>query len=321
MSKFGIDISEYQKGLSISQAKNEGVEFAIIRAGFTGWGTGTSLHKDSCFETFYNSCKAYDIPCGTYWYSCANTYEKGVNEANFMYENCLKGKQFEYPIYIDIEDTHHQRPAGKIAVTKAIKGFCETLESKGFYVGVYANVNWFTYYINTDELKQYDKWIASWGKKQPTFPAGGIWQFGGSTNLLRNNKIAGFVCDQDYSYRDYPNIIKNAGLNGFSKKVETVDKPVQKSVEELAKEVIEGKWGNGQDRVNRLTAAGYNYDEIQNKVNQIISANNEKVYIVKKGDTLSSIAAKYNTSYQKIAKDNNIANPNMIYPGQRLVIK
>lgn len=321
MSKFGIDISEFQEGLSINNARNAGVEFIILRGGFTGWGTGISLNKDSCFEDFYIKCKAVGIPCGAYWYSCANSYEKGVREAEFFFDNCLKGKQFEYPIYIDVEDVHHQKPAGAAATTEAIKGFCETLEKKGFYVGVYANVDWFRNYINTDDLKQFDKWVAAWSRERPTYPDGGMWQFGASTNFIRSKYIDGRVCDQDYSYKDYPEIIKNAGLNGFGKNVEDVEKPVQKTIDELANEVIEGKWGNGQDRKNRLTAAGYNYDAIQDRVNQILSANNEKVYIVKSGDTLSDIAAKYNTSYQKIAKDNNIANPNLIYPGQRLVIK
>ena len=45
------------------------------------------------------------------------------------------------------------------------------------------------------------------------------------------------------------------------------------------------------------------------------------VYTVRAGDTLSGIARKYNTTYQKIAKDNNIPNPNIIYVGQKLVIK
>ena len=47
----------------------------------------------------------------------------------------------------------------------------------------------------------------------------------------------------------------------------------------------------------------------------------EIIYIVKSGDTLSEIAQKFNTTYQKIAKDNNISNPNLIYPNQKLVIK
>ena len=92
--KFGIDISYYQDGIDLSKAKSEGVKFAILRAGFTGYGDGLSKYKDTSFETFYNQCKSLNIPVGAYWFSCANSYEKGVNEAKFMYENCLKNKQF-----------------------------------------------------------------------------------------------------------------------------------------------------------------------------------------------------------------------------------
>ena len=46
--------------------------------------------------------------------------------------------------------------------------------------------------------------------------------------------------------------------------------PAKKTVEEIAQEVIQGKWGNGTDRANRLTAAGYDAQAVQNKVNQIL---------------------------------------------------
>lgn len=104
--------------------------------------------------------------------------------------------------------------------------------------------------------------------------------------------------------------------------VENVENSVDnsKSIEELAKEVIDGKYGNGEERKQKL---GNLYNEVQAKVNSIYGQNvtNEIIYIVKSGDTLSTIAQKYNTTYQKIAKDNNISNPNLIYPGQKLVIK
>jgi len=80
-----------------------------------------------------------------------------------------------------------------------------------------------------------------------------------------------------------------------------------KSAEEIAKEVIAGKWGNGDDRKNRLTSSGYNYSEIQAKVNEMLrtpSKATKIVYVVKSGDTLSSIARKYNTTWQKIYEDN-----------------
>lgn len=285
--KFGIDISVYQRNMDLMKAKAEGVEFAILRAGFTGYGTGVSKNKDNSFENLYTKCKYLAIPVGAYWYSCATDYEKGKAEAEFMYEYCLKGKQFEYPIYIDVEDSHYQQKAGKKKVTEAIKGFCEYLEAKGFYVGIYANVNWFNNYIDTPALSMYDKWVACWGKERPENPSGGMWQFGGETNLIRTNKIAGVTCDQDYSFYDFPSIMKEKGLNGFGKSSEIVSKPEPKEIK----------------------------------------------YTVKSGDTLSSVAAKYNTSYQKIYQDNKatIDNENKkrgvstskmwIYPNQVLVIK
>ena len=123
------------------------MEFAILRAGFTGWGDGVSKHVDASFETFYNQCKALDIPVGAYWYSCANTYEKGKAEAQYMIENCLKNKHFELPIAIDVEDEHNQRPVGREAITAAINGFCDYLTAHNYFPMVYANSSWFKNYI------------------------------------------------------------------------------------------------------------------------------------------------------------------------------
>ena len=98
----------------------------------------------------------------------------------------------------------------------------------------------------------------------------------------------------------------------------------QKTTEEITKEVIAGKWGNGDERKKKLTAAGYDYDSVQLLVNALMSgtsASNSVYYTVRAGDTLSSIANKYGTTYQAIAKLNNISNPNLIYAGQRLRIK
>lgn len=95
----------------------------------------------------------------------------------------------------------------------------------------------------------------------------------------------------------------------------------RKSNEQIAQEVLAGKWGNGNDRKNRLSAAGYDYNTIQNIVNGKPGASSAQYYTVQSGDTLSGIAAKYGTSYQKVAQLNGISNPNVIYVGQRLRVK
>ncbi len=100
----------------------------------------------------------------------------------------------------------------------------------------------------------------------------------------------------------------------------SVDNSVNVDIEQLAKDVISGKYGNGAERKEKL---GNLYNEVQKKVNEILgnSSKQKTTYIVKAGDTLSGIAQRYNTTYQKIVNDNNIKNPNLIYVGQKLVIK
>ena len=104
--------------------------------------------------------------------------------------------------------------------------------------------------------------------------------------------------------------------------VEDVENSVDNStnIDAIARDVIAGKYGNGNERKNKL---GNLYEEVQKRVNEMLKNNvsQETIYIVKSGDTLSGIAQKYKTTYQKIASDNNIKNPNLIYPGQKLVIK
>ena len=95
----------------------------------------------------------------------------------------------------------------------------------------------------------------------------------------------------------------------------------KKSNEEIAKEVIEGKWGNGSARKTALTKAGYDYNAVQKIVDEKLSASKAVYYTVQKGDTLTAIAKKYGTTWQKIKKLNGLANANLIYTGQKLRVK
>lgn len=85
------------------------------------------------------------------------------------------------------------------------------------------------------------------------------------------------------------------------------------STSTLASEVLAGKYGNGD---TRKAVLGSRYGSVQSVVN----GSSYKTYTVKSGDTLSGIAAKYGTTYQKLAQINGISNPNVIYAGQVLKI-
>ena len=98
----------------------------------------------------------------------------------------------------------------------------------------------------------------------------------------------------------------------------------KKSVSAIADEVIAGKWGNGNDRKNKLQAAGYDYNAVQAEVNKKLGSgygSSAQYYTIKSGDTLSGIAARYGTTYQKLAQMNGISNPNKIYAGQKIRVK
>lgn len=207
MKKFGIDISSWQNGFDFDRAKSEGVEFAILRGAY-------HTRKDNCFDGFYAACKERNIPIGVYLYSMAKTVAEAKEEANLLIYNVLKGKRFEYPIYMDVEDKT-QAALGKDLLTEVIVAFCETLESAGYYAGIYSTANFLKSYTHESRLADYDKWIAQWSSECTYTGDYGMWQFGGEVNRIRSNKVAGVVCDQDYALKDYPAIICGKKLNGY----------------------------------------------------------------------------------------------------------
>lgn len=210
MNKKGIDISSWQSGLDLNEAIKSDFYYAILRAGFTGYGESRTKNIDSSFEDFYASSKRLGLPVGAYWYSCADSAEQGRLEAEYMYENCLKGKQFEYPIYIDVENEQWQT-SNKKGVTDAIIAFCDYLEDKGYYVGVYASLYWFNARIDTARLAAYTKWVACWDDEKPSFDYNGfaMWQY------TSDELIDGYRVDGDECYVDFPTVIKENGLNGY----------------------------------------------------------------------------------------------------------
>ena len=98
------------------------------------------------------------------------------------------------------------------------------------------------------------------------------------------------------------------------------DEEPNKPIEEVAREVIAGKWGNDPERTKRLTAAGYDAEEVQNEVNWILE-NEPKYYTVKSGDTLSEIAEDFGTTVGQLVSWNGLYNPDLIFPGQKLRVR
>lgn len=313
MVKKGIDISTWQTNYPYAKAKAEGIEFCIIRAGF-----GTK--KDNQFETHYKNAKAQGWGVGAYWYIYATTKGDAIKEAQ-AFLSVVKGKQFDYPLYLDIEDNSIVNKTNKATRDELVRSFCETVEKAGYYVGVYTNWNWYRNLLDGSVLnKKWDWWIALWGTDRPTGVDYGIWQY-------RVGSVAGVRTDLDYCYKDYPTIIKSKGLNGYSAAPSNPSTPSTptKTVDELAREVIAGKWGNGADRKKRLTDAGYDYNAVQKRVNEILgeTQNNHIYYVVKAGDTFWGIGQKFGIDYRTIMKRNGYTaeTAKTLKVGTKLLIK
>ncbi len=205
MKVFGIDVSKWQKGFDFKMAKGEGVEFAILKASQADF-------KDPEFESHYKAAKKEGLLTGAYHYLTATTKEAAKREAEFMIENCLKGKIFEYPIFADVEDAV-LRPLDKKTLDEIVKTFCETVEKAGYWAGFYCNHDFYKNRLNGKALaERFSLWLASW-TESPLADCQ-MWQFGGETNLIRSNKIAGVTCDQNYALVDLPSMIRAKGLNG-----------------------------------------------------------------------------------------------------------
>lgn len=207
---YGIDVSKHQGVIDWSKVKTD---FAILRAGF---GRYTS-QKDPQFERNYAGAKAAGIPVGAYWYSYAKSAEEAREEAKACLQ-VLKGKQFEFPIYFDIEDTT-QLVLDKAVLTAMCEAFCDTLEKAGYFAGVYASTYWFTSKLDHARLVgKYTIWLADYRAGYNKTLKRDMHQYTSNGHV---DGISGRV-DRNTCTRDFPGIIKKAGLNGFDK----ADKPL-----------------------------------------------------------------------------------------------
>lgn len=202
----GIDVSKWQGNIDWNRVKASGVDFAILRAGYGS----VSSQKDPTFEDNYQNAKAAGIPVGAYHYSYAKDIAGAKREAQTFLE-WIKGKQFEYPVVFDIEESATYN-LGRNTVSEIIKTFCSIVEAAGYYVSVYTNKNWLDHVVSDEVKSKYDTWLAQWTSTPSYVGPYGMWQYTSSGTV---DGISGRV-DMDIAYKNYPEIIKRKQLNGWS---------------------------------------------------------------------------------------------------------
>ena len=201
----GIDVSYAQGVIDWEKVKASGlVDFAILRAGY---GKETT-QVDTQFERNYAACKRLGIPVGVYWYSYATTAAESEQEAKVCLQT-IRGKQFEYPVAFDIEEKENLQNADALC-----QAFCSALEKQGYYAAIYTFKSALENNISAAIKSRYDIFLSHVGVQQTSYAgAYGLWQYSWT------GRIPGITGDVDlnYAYKNYPAIIKQAGLNGFGK--------------------------------------------------------------------------------------------------------
>lgn len=212
MVKRGIDVSKWQGTVDWESIKKTGkVEFAILRAGYAS----SDVQKDPQFERNYSECARLDIPVGAYWYSYATTVTQAMREMQ-CFLRALDGKRFAYPVYFDQEYESSIKALTTGQRTAIVKAAMEVLEDAGYYAGLYCSRDWINNYLYAEQLTSYDLWVADYtsAEPSPTKLPYGMRQ----TDSKNSLGVPGFGAslDCDVAYKDYPDIIKGAGLNGYS---------------------------------------------------------------------------------------------------------
>lgn len=197
----GIDVSKWQGEINWEKVKASGVDFAILREGY-------GLQIDKKFKENCEKAKAAGMNIGVYHYSYASSADDAKNEAEFCLKN-ISGLKFEYPICFDIEEKEMLKLSNETR-NEIVRAFCEEIEKSGYYAMFYCNLNWLENYLNYENLKQFDLWLARWSSIKPLEECG-IWQYSSQGKI---DGINGNV-DLDVSYKNYPEIMKSNGLNGF----------------------------------------------------------------------------------------------------------
>ena len=160
MALKGIDVSEHQGVIDWAKVAKDGVQFAVIRAGY-----GRELsQKDKQFERNYAGAKAAGIQVGAYWYSYANSVERGEQEARACLK-VLEGKRFELPVFFDQEYEKSILALSNKTRTDIVLKFLETVKGAGRKVGLYSSTNFITTKLQADRLTAYPLWLAEYGSK------------------------------------------------------------------------------------------------------------------------------------------------------------
>ncbi len=203
----GIDVSYYNKTIDWEEVKESGVDFAIIRAGYRGYGAAGTLCTDVKFVENIEGALDAGIQVGVYYFTEAINKQEAIEEAEYCLDK-IKDYDVTLPIVIDYEfPTDSSGPIGRMykanlsksAATNNCIAFCETIKDAGYEPMIYANKSDLATLINGTKLSQsYKIWLANYTTKTTYSNPYEYWQYTSSGSV---DGITGKV-DCNFWYTD-----------------------------------------------------------------------------------------------------------------------
>lgn len=189
----GVDVSAFQKDIDWRLVKGSGIQFAMLRLGYRGWGAKGTLVEDEYIQKNLAGATAAGLSIGAYFFSQATTLDEVNEEIEFMLD-ILGDYRLDYPIVLDWEIAD---PNGRVngvdrrSLTNMLRYFCDEMSARGFEPMVYFNWTQASKMIHLNELEDYPFWLALYQDRM-TFPYRvEMWQY------TSEGKVPGIEGDVD----------------------------------------------------------------------------------------------------------------------------
>ena len=193
ISKKGIDVSKHQGKIDWDKVAADGVEFAFIRVGLRGYGTG-KIVEDEYFEENIKGAIAHGLDVGVYFFSQAISEEEVREEVAFVLDK-ISNYELTLPIVYDVErvvDSSARMNALSVEDrTHYTKLFCQLISENGYKPMIYHNMEMATMMIQLEELEEFEKWFAYYSNDFYYPYDYGIWQYS------EKGKVDGIKTDVD----------------------------------------------------------------------------------------------------------------------------
>lgn len=218
---FGVDVSYYNGNVDWNKLKAQGIDFAIIRVGYRGYGKAGTLVEDDRFREYIDGATKAGLKIGVYFFTQAITTKEAEAEADFVYQR-IKNYKLDLPVYMDMEEVNSQGrlETANLSVaqkTAIVEAFCNRVNSLGYQGAVYSNASWLLYKLNGARLQSlYPLWFANYTTNTTYTFNFDIWQYG-SEKLDGTNS----VIDMNVRYQLPPAPGKVTGLRIENNTAET----------------------------------------------------------------------------------------------------